>query len=64
MKAGMISVRLKSKKLTASTTSMGRPKNSSSTTTSGATWNHEARSPLLSSTTAWAGGGAMNPSAA
>src|SRR5262245_61486017 len=45
MKAGMISVRLKSKKLTASTTSMGRPKNSSSTTTRGATCSHEARSP-------------------
>ena len=60
----MISVRLKSKKLTASTTSIGRPKNISSTSTSGATWNHDARSPLLSSATASARAGAEKPSAA
>ena len=48
MNAGTMSVRSKSKKLTASTTSIGRPKNSASTTTSGAIWNHEARSPPAS----------------
>ena len=53
-----MSVRLKSKKLTASTTSIGRPKNSSSTSTSGATCNHDARSPLLSSAAASARAGA------
>jgi hypothetical protein len=45
MKAGTMSVRSKSKKLTTNTTSMGRPKNRSSTSTSGETCSHEARSP-------------------
>jgi hypothetical protein len=48
MKVGTMSVRSKSKKLTASTTSIGRPKNSASTTTSGAIWNHDARSAVVS----------------
>ena len=35
--------------MTASTTSMGSPKNNSSTTTSGAVCHHDARSPVFSS---------------
>src|SRR5260221_5344706 len=45
MNVGMMSVRSKSKKLTTSTTSIGRPKNSASTITMGAVWNHDAASP-------------------
>src|SRR5205809_1626922 len=48
MKAGMMSLRSKSKKLTTSTTSMGRPKNSVSTETIGATCHQDARSPVFS----------------
>ena len=57
---------MKSKKLTASTTSIGRPKNSASTTTSGPTWNHDARSPPSSTASGPAAGSetaAASPSA-